>query len=224
MATTTDAVIPLSGPPQSGPPASDEVTAVDPDHRTYQRMSLRGPAFIVLGIAVFILIGGVVASALVTGDNPTLALKSITLPSGRSVPVTAAATALKPIISSGEPPADILASLAVPTGSILTGTVNTDRNLAQYDRTASFTTGPSGLSSAQLVAFYQVLLARLGWKVLFTGQATDHNVTGIEVLGKRGSGDGFYWEVGAVVTPAASVAPAGVTPYSLVIYEVPDSD
>jgi hypothetical protein len=194
------------------PPSEDEETSVDPEHRVYQRMSLRGPATIVLGIAAFILVGGITASILTGGGNPVLSLHSIRIPDGTVVQLTPATTALKPIIGS-EPPADILAALAVPVGSVSHRFVNIDQNQVQYDRTASFTTG---LSSDQVVDFYRTLLPRLGWSILYQGQGTSNGVSGTEVLARRGSGDGFYWEVGAVVSPATN---SGVTPFTLVLFE-----
>ena len=44
----------------------------------YEPMSIRGPAFIVLGLAVVILIGGVVASAISSGSDPTFVLRKVT--------------------------------------------------------------------------------------------------------------------------------------------------
>ena len=43
--------------------------------RGFEPMSVKGPALIVLGLAVFILIGGVVASALDSSSGPTVGLK-----------------------------------------------------------------------------------------------------------------------------------------------------
>ena len=48
----------------------EEAEAIDPGHRTYQPVSVRGPALIVLGIAVFIVVIGTVASALATSGAP----------------------------------------------------------------------------------------------------------------------------------------------------------
>jgi hypothetical protein len=222
--TTTSAESPET--PASGsadgpetPADADQATPYDPDQRTYQRMSLRGPAVIVLAIAVFILVGGVVASAVFTSGSSKLTLTSITIPDGTVVRLTPATTALKPIIDS-QPPSDILASLAVPAQSIERRFVNTDQNLTQYDRSVSFT---SGLASDQLIAFYQTLLHKLGWKV--TATAADPATTAvpgtIEVLATKGSQDGFYWDVGALVSPSTS---AGVTAFTIDLYEQEDQD
>ena len=176
----------------------DEDLSVDPEHRDYQRMSLRGPAIIVVGIAALILVGGVLATIFTAGNNPVLSLHSIRIPDGTVVKLTPATTALKPIISS-EPPADILSALAVPTGSVLQHWVNIDQNQTQYDRTASFTTG---LSSDQVVDVYKTGLPRLGWKLLYQGQGNANGVSGTEILARRASGDGYYWEAGVIVPPA----------------------
>ncbi|HVB93505.1 MAG TPA: hypothetical protein VND67_04240 [Acidimicrobiales bacterium] len=206
---TTPAQAP-PGLPDAMPP--DEDLSVDPEDRAYQRMSLRGPAIVVVGIAAFILVGGVLATILTAGNNPVLSLRSIRIPDGTVVHLTPATTALKPIISS-EPPADILSALAVPTGSISQHWVNIDQNQTQYDRSVSFTTG---FSSDQVVDVYRTLLPRLGWKLLYQGQGTSNGVSGTEILARRASGDGYYWEVGAIVSPGTA---SGVTPFTLVVLE-----
>lgn len=208
-------------------PLPDGTTTVDPDSRSYQRMSLRWPAFVVLGIAVFILALGALASILSSSGKPTLTLRSVTISGGTVVQVTPASVALRSISAGGQPPADILASLAVPAGSTVRQSINTDQNLTQFDRTVDFTTS---LSNSQILSFYHHLLPRLGWRISYSGPAiaTQATVGGLrqvgagttEVLAKRSSTDGYYWEVGTVV----SAAPArGATSYSVVLFEVPES-
>ncbi|HEV3264905.1 MAG TPA: hypothetical protein VG014_05250 [Acidimicrobiales bacterium] len=206
---TTPAQAPPGVPDATSP---DEDLSVDPEDRDYQRMSLRGPAIIVVGIAAFILVGGVLATILTAGNNPVLALHSIRIPDGTVVQLTPATTALKPIISS-EPPADILSALAVPTGSVARHWINIDQNQTQYDRSVSFTTG---LSSDQVVDVYKTGLPKLGWKLSYQGQGTFNGVSGTEMLARRASGDGYYWEVGVIVPPATS---SGVTPFTMVVLE-----
>jgi len=218
--TSTDTE-PAGGPRAAAGDSSvaDDATEVvyDPDDHGYQRMSLRTPALIVLGIAVFILVGGVLASIFATSGTTTLPVRTLSLPDGTSVTLTPATTALKPIISS-EPPSDILAALAVPAGSVEHHFVNTDQNVTQYDRSVSFTTG---LSSDQMIAFFQTLLPKLGWKITSTAAATQDATGTTEVLATKGSQDGFYWEVGGVVSPTTS---AGVTPFTIELFEQPDQD
>jgi hypothetical protein len=221
MATTrTEPADTGAGPGPEGPAHdgdTDGGAAFDSGHRTYQRLSLRGPALIVLGIAVVILVGGVVASALATSGSSALPFHSVTLPDGTEVALTPATAALKPVITS-EPPADILGSLAVPAGSTRGAFVDTDQNQTQYDRSVTFT---SGLSSDQLVSFFQTLLPKLGWKVTASAPATGATAGATEVLATKGSNDGFYWEVGAVVDPGSST---GLTSFTVHLYELPDQD
>ncbi len=205
----------LAPPPPDESEPGDQAEPVDPDNRQFQPMSLRGPALVVLGIAVFIVVAGVLASALGSGTSPTLSIHSLTIPDGTVVNLTSATTAMRSIVGAGEPPADILGNLAVPSGAAVTHTVNSDQNAAQFDRTVSFRTG---LSSDQVVDVYRNLLPRLGWRVIYVG-AAKQQAAGTEVLAKKGSGDGFYWEAGAVVSPTTS---AGITPFSIQLFERPD--
>jgi len=197
-------------------PPADSVAAFDPDNRVYQPMSLRGPAFVVLGIAVLIVVTGVVASAFGSGSTPTLSIHSITIPDGTVIHLTPASSAMQPIVSAGEPPADILGNLATPTGSPVVRTLNTDHSAAQFDRTVVFRTG---LSSDQVIDLYRTLLPRLGWKVIYAGTGAARGNQATEVLAKKGSGDSFYWEVGAVVSPTTGT---GTTSFSLELFELPD--
>jgi hypothetical protein len=201
-----------------GPTAPAGTDQLTPAGRGVQPASVRGPALIVLGIAVCIVVAGVVASALGSGNGPTTSLRSIALPGGTVVPLTPASVAMKRIVDSSEPPADIIGNMAVPSGSTVTHVTNTDQGQAQFDRTVAFTTQ---LSSGQVVDLYRALLPRLGWRVLYAGPGTGRfGGQGTEVLAKLGSGDGFYWEVGAVVSDTTS---AGVTPFSIELFELPDA-
>lgn len=192
-------------------------TAIDPDRRIYQPMSAR-PALIVLGIAVFIVVLGTVASGLITGNSPNKAVSSVTIAGGIGVRLTPATTAMKSIVGQGQPPADILGNLAVPAGSTVVRTVNSDGGVAQFDRTVYFT---SGLSKNELVDAFHAILPKLSWKIIYTGNRAQLTANETEVLAKQGSNDGFYWETGVVISPTTS---AGVTPYSVELYELPDDD
>jgi len=198
--------------------SADGVDGPEPVAPLFEPVSVRGPALVVLGIAVGILTIGIVASALISGNSPVLSVRHVTLPDGSSVALTPATSALHSIVGDGEPPADILGNLAVPTGSRLSGTIDADQGVSQFDRTVSFS---SLLGASQVVGIYRTLLPRLGWQVLYSGSAPQKGAGSTEVLAKRGSGDGYYWEVGVVVSPTTS---AGVTPFSMELYEVPDDN
>ncbi len=68
---------------------------------------------------------------------------------------------------------------------------------------------------------YRTLLPRLGWKVTDRGSPATGTSTGTVILFKRASGDSFYWNLGATVSPTTS---AGTTTFSLELYELPDDN
>jgi hypothetical protein len=220
-----DGVPPISPrrPRRSGPRVTtvveeepDGTTVVDPAARAFQPVSPRGPALIVLGVAVLIVVVGAVGSAIASGGAPDLPIRTVAIPGGTVVSLTRATQAMHSIVSAGEPPADIIGALAVPTDSPVTGHVSTDQRVSQFDRTVMFR---SGLSSDQVVDVYRTLLPKLGWKVIYVGSGASRVANGTEVLAKKGSGDSFYWEVGVVVSPTTA---AGSTPFSLEVFELPD--
>lgn len=181
-------------------------------------MSVKGPALIVLGLAVVILLGGVVAAALSSTTNPSFSVKLVTLADGTTVDLVPATTRLGAIVSNGEPPADIIGNLGIARESRVTGTVNSDQHTAQFDRTASLT---SQMAEGQVAEAYRLILDAAGWKVIFQGSAPQGAPGTTEVLAKRGSSDGFYWETGVVVSPTL---PTGSTPYTIEVFETPDGN
>ena len=209
----------VSTPRELGSAAPEEASRVDPAGPRFQPVSIRGPALIVLGIALFIVIAGVVASAVDSGNAPTTSIRSIAIRGSTVVPLTPATSAMKSIVTASGPPADIMGNMDVPASSQVTHSVNTDQGQAQFDRTVYSTTP---LSSDQVVDVYRALLPRLGWQVIYAGAGIGgHGGQGTEVLAKKGSGDGFYWEVGAVVSPTTS---AGTTPFSVELFQLPDDN
>ena len=228
MAPTSDTLASDGASPTDAPaadPSSDGAVTFDatgagttPTGRGYEPMSVRGPALIVLGLAVVLLLGGVVGSALTSGSSPTFTVRHVTLADGTTVAVAPAAGKLHAIVSNSEPPADILGNLGVLAGSSVTGVTSSDQGAAQFDRTAQLT---SGLSQTQVLDGYTKLLRKLGWQVIYSGPAPQGTPGSSEVLAKRGSGDGFYWEVGVVVSPTTS---AGITPFSLRLFEQSDEN
>ncbi len=72
-----------------------------------------------------------------------------------------------------------------------------------------------------MVALYRKLLPHLGWQVIYFGTGAQRDGQGTEVLAKHGSGDGYYWEVGAVVSPTTSTS---TTPFSLELFQLPDGN
>lgn len=205
----------VSTTPQVSSPSPGGAQSADPSRRATPA-SAKGPALIVLGLAVLIVAVGTVGSALESGGTAILAIRQVDLPDGSVVHLTPATTAMRSIVSAGQPPADILGNLAVPSGSRLVRTLNISQNASQYDESVSFTTD---LSSQDVVTVFHTLLPKQGWSLAYTGSAAGHQAQQTEVLAKHGSGDGYYWEAGVVVSPTT---PAGVTSYSVEVFEVPD--
>jgi hypothetical protein len=184
----------------------------------YEPMSIKGPALIVLGLAVVILLGGVAAAALSSSSNPTFSIRQVTLDDGTTVHMGPATVKLHAIVNNSEPPADIIGNLGIPQESTVTGVVNADRHTAQFDRTAKLS---SQLAQPQVIEAYRRLLHAAAWKIVYEGPAPQGAPGATEVLAKLGSSDGFYWEVGVVVSPTT---PAGTTHYSVEVLETPDGN
>ncbi len=180
------------------------------------KLSLRSPAFLVLALAVVILAVGFTASAIVTSSPTQLTIRSIRLKDGTLVPVQPGASALKSIETLGQPPPDILASLAVPVGTRVISSTDSAGNASQYNETIDM---ESSLDGAELHAFFTAEFATLGWMNDHNG-ADPRQAQDIELLAEKGSSDGYYWECGVVISPESA---AGTTPFALTIFEVPDS-
>jgi hypothetical protein len=206
----------VSGELGAVPPETAEPD--DPAGPRFQPVAIRGPALIVLGIAVLIVVAGVIGSALQSSPAPSSPLGAVAIPGGAVVPLAPAKTAMRSIVHAGQPPADIMGNLAVPAGSRVVRSLNTDQGQTQFDRTVSFTTR---LTTDQVSEVFRTLLPRLGWRVIYSGPATGQAGARTEVLAKKGSSDGFYWEVGAVVSPTTS---AGATPFSVELFQLNDDN
>jgi hypothetical protein len=205
-----------NGPDATGPDGADSGDATP--YPSYEPMSIKGPAFIVLGLAVVILLGGVAAAALSSSTNPTFTIRHVTLSDGTTVPLVPATVKLHAIVNNGEPPDDIIGNLGIPSESRVTGVIDSDQHAAQFDRTVDMT---SQLAQPQVVEAYRNMVQATGWKVIFDGAAPQAVAGSTELLATHGSSDGFYWEIGVVVTPTTA---AGATPYSVEIYETPDGN
>ena len=173
---------------------------------------------VVVALATAIVLVFGIASALASGGSAPQALRSVTLPGGTSVELEQGTTALRTAVTGGQPPSDILGAIAVPAGSVHRFTANEGRLTSHYDQTITFT---SRLSQNEVVSFFQVVLRRYHWRIAFSGPGTDQGITGTEVIGEKASADGYYWELGAIVSPTT---PTGTTPFALVLFEVPQTD
>ena len=166
------------------------------------------PAMVVLGLAVLIL-AVFITIAIVTSQSPAPVKTSTAarVVPGTAVRAVAAADALTPIISSGQPPSNIINAVDLPAGAVRVAHQNNAGNSGQYD---SQITVRSDESQGALLTFYSADLKWEGWQVFDRGPAAnDPGAT--EVLGKLAGTDGYYWEIGVTIPPTTfgSGAPAG---------------
>ncbi len=166
------------------------------------------PAMIVLGLAVLIL-AVFITIAVVTSQSPTPVKTSTTarLVPGSAIRAVAAADTLKPIVSSGQPPSNVINAVDIPVGAVRVAHQNNADESGQYD---SQITVRSDDSQGALLAFYAADLKWEGWQVFDRGPAAN-DPTATEVLGKLAGTDGYYWEIGVTIPPTTfgAGAPAG---------------
>jgi hypothetical protein len=201
--------------PGAGPP---------PDRPApYAGFSMR-PAMIVVGLAALILVG-FVAIGLATNGAParTDTSRSIQVVSGSSLRAVRAAPALSVITRSGEPPSNILNAVSLPEGSIRVSHQFNSASADQFDAQIGLV---SDASQGAIRTFYLSDMKAQGWQVFETGPARN-DPGAFEVLGKKAGSDGFFWEMGAVVsatTFGADAPPAGQTAFTVRLFQVPDPD
>jgi hypothetical protein len=205
------------------PPATETTDAAAEPVRPapYGGFSMR-PAMLVVGLAAVIVIV-FIAIGFATNGKPaqTDTSKSLTVISGTPLRAERAASALKVIIRTGQPPSNILNSVSLPVGSTR---VSHQFNAAeQYDAQIGLL---SNDSQEALRTFFLSDMKSQGWKILEVGPA-DHNPGAVEVVGQKAGSDGFFWNEGAVVsatTFGAGAPPAGHTHFTVRLFQVPDPD
>ncbi len=130
---------------------------------------------------------------------------------------------LAAITISGEPPGNIVNAVSLPVGSILLTHQNNSQAADQYDAQIGLR---SDASQGALETFYQKDMKAQGWQIFEVGPA-DHDPGALEVLGKLAGSDGFYWEMGAVISATsfgANAPAAGDTQFTVRLFQVPDPD
>ncbi|HEY3842978.1 MAG TPA: hypothetical protein VGL48_06960 [Acidimicrobiales bacterium] len=181
-------------------------------------------AMIVPGLGVLIL--GVFIGAGFLTSNPVQAPDKSTASAtvaGTSLRALPALTDLKAITLSGEPPGNILNSVSVPQGATLLSHQDNSAAADQFDAQIGL---KSDASQGALDTFYTLDMKRQGWQIFETGPA-DHDPGAVEVLGKKAGSDGFYWEMGAVVSATTfgpDAPPRGDTAFTVRLFQVPDPD
>jgi hypothetical protein len=181
-------------------------------------------AMIVPGLGALILVIFIGAEILTT--NPVQPVKTSTKSSvvtGTNIRATPAVDALKPIISAGEPPGNIINAVSLPKGFTELSHQNNTASAGEYDAQIELR---ADLTQGALFTFYKDVMKKQGWAIFDTGAASN-DPGGIEVLAKQAGSDGFYWEMGAVVQPTSfgSGAPAsGWTDFTVRLFQVPDPE
>ena len=96
-------------------------------------------ASIVLGLALVVVVGGLLAQGFAGPSAPTPAPANVATAKGSPLKAIPARSDLAPLIADGEPPDDIVNAVVLPAGS-LPGTVINDTNSAEsYDEQRLFT-------------------------------------------------------------------------------------
>lgn len=164
----------------------------------------RGPALIVLALAVVIGGGGFVAGAITSGPGQTTPPASLNHLAGVKLPAVGAKALLRPVISAGQPPPDVLNALVVPERTTRKSSSCPSGGTYLYDCEVTLAV-PSTPQS--VVAFYDAELAHQHWSKMSVVATADGR--GTEILAKRPSADGYYWELGVTIEPVnPSITPA----------------
>jgi hypothetical protein len=182
------------------------------------------PAMLVVGLAALIVIAFIAIGFATNGKAvQTDTSKRIRVISGTPLRATRAAPALAVITQSGEPPSNILNSVSLPEGSTPVSHQDNGGGANQFDAQIGLL---NNASQEALRTFYLSDMKAEGWKILDVGPA-DHDPGALEVVGQRAGSDGFYWNMGAVVsatTFGAGAPPAGHTHFTVRLFQVPDPD
>jgi hypothetical protein len=182
------------------------------------------PAMIVLGLGVLIL-AIFVTLGVVSSQSPA-PVKTSGAPSavpGTSLRAEPAGKDLAPIISLGEPPSNIVNAVLVPTGSVRISHQNNAAGAGQFDSQIVLR---SSDSQGALLNFFASEMHQQGWQVFDRGPAAN-DPGALEVLGKLAGTDGYFWEMGATISPTTfgSGAPAnGETDFTIRLLQQSDDE
>lgn len=182
------------------------------------------PALVVLALAIGLFVAGAVAGGLATqGGGSGAVNRSVLTATGAPLHAVPAGGPLRAIISAGQPPGDLIASLAVPTGSTPVPGSVTDRGVGLYDRSLHLEVAAS---QRAVISFFGAQLPFERWRVVSQGLVS----SGPEyrIIAQHPASDGREWEVGvtvaATVFPSTSAGstPGGTTPFTLRLFALSD--
>ena len=181
-----------------------------------------GPAMIVAGLAVLILVVFVTIGILTSQTPaPVRHSRTPTAVSGSALKAQAAASRLTPIIVSGEPPTNILNAVDLPAGAVTVSHQNNAAGSGQFDAQVAFR---SDDSQSALLTFYAADMKLQGWQIYDKGPAAN-DPGALEVLGKLAGTDGYYWEMGATISPTSfgrGAPPTGETDFTIRLFQQTD--
>jgi hypothetical protein len=208
------------GTPDSAATPGPEQGPVRPPAKAF---SMR-MAMIVPGLGVLIL--GLFIGAEFLTANPVqqvITTSKSTAVAGTGLRAIPAVDALRPITITGEPPGNIINAVVIPKGAVEVSHQNNSEQSDQYDAQIELR---ADATQGTLNTFYKSVMKKNGWQLFDQGPAAN-NPGALEILGKEAGSDGFYWEMGAVIsaTSFANGAPAtGDTDFTVRLFQVPDPD
>ncbi|MGH8980444.1 MAG: hypothetical protein ACRDWE_05405 [Acidimicrobiales bacterium] len=189
------------------------------------------PALIVVAIAAVLVLLFGIGAALVGSSRPKASPHPLHV-RGATLAAEPAGRSLQAIETRGTPPSDVLGAVVVPKGASRTGAAKWN-GATQFSGTVDYAVPAS---QAAVVDFFSSELKARGWSTPdVTAARSPKGAT--EVLAQRGSSDGWYWEIGIVVSPTKFAGGAGSgtgtsatgsgsagnrTAFTLELYEAPD--
>jgi hypothetical protein len=180
-------------------------------------------AMIPVGIAALVLIAGGISSAVQSsGSDAPPVSRSVPTVKGAGVKAVPGRRALRPIVSGGQPPEDILNVIPLPEGSRVKGGSATNNGIGLYDHSLSFKVG---VSEQKVITFFRAELKALKWQQVTEGPPP-HGAPGYQIVSQHPSSDGYEWELGVTISPTtfATGSTAQTTPFTMRVFAVTDDD
>ena len=177
------------------------------------------PALIVAALAVVILVLFSVGASLThTPTTPAKAPRGTSAVKGSSLRAVSAQRGLSVIERDGQPPANVLAAITLPTGAVRESSTNPGDG-STYDQQVEFSVDAS---EEAVLGFYKIELHDFGWRTVTSGAATHQ--AGQQIVGQLAGDDGFYWQLGVIVSPTTfgAAGTTDVTRFELRVIQVGD--
>lgn len=184
------------------------------------------PAAVVLGIILVLFLSGLVAAGLTgsTAKKPPASPRSAVVPGTGGLIAVAGRDLLAPVLTPGEPPADVVAAIVVPRGTRLVPGSAASHGIGLFDATVG-TQVPA--AEAPAIAFFRAELAAGRWRLLRAGTSGNG---GYQFLAEHPGSDGYEWELGITLAatqftsavPGVTTPAAGATPVTMRLFAISD--